>query len=135
MLCRRVRKRIVDEAAKVGFPEEKVWISLRVTQIYETGAAIYFYFSLSYDHIPQHEIIGKYSVVEDAAREEVMACGGCISHHHGVGKIRKKFMEKTLPPMAIEWQKHIKDMVDPNNIFAINNTIPRSDEEAQRIKK
>ena len=45
-LCKRVTKRIKDEAAKVGFGSEKVWISFRVTQLYETGAAIYVYFSL-----------------------------------------------------------------------------------------
>ena len=36
--------------------------------------------------------------------------------------------------MAIDWQKQIKDAIDPNNIFAINNTIPRSEEERERIK-
>jgi alkyldihydroxyacetonephosphate synthase len=50
-----------------------------------------------------------YERIEDAAREEVMNCGGSISHHHGIGKIRKRFVDKTLPPMAIEFQKQLKD--------------------------
>jgi alkyldihydroxyacetonephosphate synthase len=29
-----------------------------------------------------------YSEIEDGAREEIMKCGGSISHHHGVGKLR-----------------------------------------------
>ena len=74
-----------------------------------------------------------YERVEDAAREEVMNCGGSISHHHGIGKIRKRFIHKTLPPMAIEWQKQIKEMVDPKNVFGINNTIIRSEEEAKEV--
>ena len=37
--------------------------------------------------------------------------------------------------MAIEWQKNIKDSVDPKNIFGINNTIPRSEEERKKIAK
>ena len=45
-LCSRTKQRIYDEAAKVGFPKEKVWVSFRVTQLYETGAAIYVYFTL-----------------------------------------------------------------------------------------
>lgn len=81
------------------------------------------------------KVIENYEQVEDAARDEVMLCGGSVSHHHGVGKIRKGFVERTLPPMALEWQKGIKDVLDPNNIFAINNTIPRSQEEAKAIKK
>jgi alkyldihydroxyacetonephosphate synthase len=76
-----------------------------------------------------------YEHVEDAARDEVFLSGGCISHHHGVGKIRKKFVERTLPKMAIDWQKTIKESVDPNNIFAINNTIPRSEAEREALAK
>jgi len=34
-----------------------------------------------------------------------MLAGGSISHHHGVGKIRKGFIDRTIPQMAIEWQK------------------------------
>jgi alkyldihydroxyacetonephosphate synthase len=48
-------------------------------------------------------IVHNYEIVEDAARDEVMLAGGSISHHHGVGKIRKGFMDRTLPRMAIDW--------------------------------
>ena len=50
------------------------------------------------------EIVEVYEKVEDAARDEVMKNGGSISHHHGIGKIRKRFIERTLPPMALQWQ-------------------------------
>jgi alkyldihydroxyacetonephosphate synthase len=63
-----------------------------------------------------------------------MLAGGSISHHHGVGKIRKKFIERSLPRLALDWQKQIKDAIDPNNIFAINNTVVRSEEEREKIK-
>lgn len=128
-LCARVKKRIYDEAAKVGYTKEMVWISFRVTQLYETGAAIYVYFTLYHKGVEGHKVVHSYEVVEDAARDEVIKSGGAISHHHGVGKIRKGFIDRTLPPMAIEWQKGIKDAIDPKNIFAINNTIYRSEEE------
>ena len=78
-------------------------------------------------------LIEKYEAVEDAARDEILLGGGCISHHHGVGKIRKKFMERTVTPNAIEWQQALKEKIDPTNIFAINNTIARSDEERAAI--
>jgi alkyldihydroxyacetonephosphate synthase len=112
-----------------------VWISFRVTQLYETGAAIYVYFTLYHKDVAEENIVHYYEIVEDAARDEVMLSGGCISHHHGVGKIRKGFMERTLPKMAINWQKSIKDSIDPKNIFAINNTIPRSEEESKAVAK
>jgi alkyldihydroxyacetonephosphate synthase len=76
-----------------------------VTQLYETGAAIYVYLALNYRGMgfTRDGVVDMYERIEDAARDEVMNCGGCISHHHGVGKIRKRFIERTLPPMAIEW--------------------------------
>ena len=76
-----------------------------------------------------------YEHIEDAARDEVFLSGGCISHHHGVGKIRKKFIERTLPKMAIDWQKSIKDSINPRNIFAINNTIYRSEQEKAEMHR
>lgn len=134
-LCSRVKQRIFDEAGKLGFVKERVWISFRVTQLYETGAAVYVYFTLYHKGFDNDKVVHYYEIVEDAARDEVLASGGCISHHHGVGKIRKGFMERTLPPMAIDWQKNIKDAIDPNNVFAINNTVYRSEAERNAIRK
>ena len=79
----------------------------------------------------ENKIVHQYEMVEDAARDEAMLAGGSISHHHGIGKIRKGFIQRTIPQMAIDWQKQIKDAVDPKNIFAINNTISRSEEESK----
>lgn len=128
-MCKRVRARLYDEAAKQGFSKDRVWISFRVTQIYETGAAIYVYLTLYHKGMDRELVISQYEAVEDAARDEVLLAGGCISHHHGVGKLRKKFMERTVSSNAIEWQQALKEKIDPTNIFAINNTIARSDSE------
>lgn len=67
--------------------------------------------------------------VEDECRDEIMKQGGSISHHHGVGKIRKRYLSRTLPPMAIELMRKIKKAMDPKNIFGINNTVYREDDE------
>ena len=133
-LCRRVRARMYEVAKQQGFSEDRVWVSFRITQLYHTGAAIYVYLTLMHKGLDRARVIEQYEVVEDSARDEVMACGGCISHHHGVGKIRKKFVDRTIPKMAIDWQKQIKNNVDPTNIFAINNTIPRSEDEHDKLR-
>ena len=91
------------------------------------------YLTLHHKGMERGQLIEKYEAVEDAARDEVMLAGGCISHHHGVGKIRKKFIGRTVTPNAIEWQQNFKEKIDPQNIFAINNTIPRSDAERAEI--
>lgn len=132
-LCSRVKQRMRDECVALGRDPNEIWSSFRVTQIYETGAAVYVYFCMRQGDTPREHLVEQYERVEDAARDEVMKCGGSISHHHGVGKIRKQFIGRTMPDMAIEWQKNIKDVIDPKNIFAANNTIPRSDEERAKL--
>lgn len=105
-LCTNVRNRIVSQGMKLGYKAEFIWVSFRITQLYETGAAVYVYFSLSH-----HEkgvdgidgIVEEYESVENAARDEVMANGGSLSHHHGIGKLRKRFMHNVVPDMAIRW--------------------------------
>lgn len=60
-----------------------------------------------------------------------MRCGGSISHHHGVGKIRKRFIKKTMTPMGLDFMQDMKKALDPKNIFAINNTIYREEGEEE----
>lgn len=52
-----------------------------------------------------------------------------MSHHHGIGKVRKRFMKQILPPMALDLMQDVKKALDPKNIFAINNTIYRLENE------
>ena len=134
-LCRRVDKRLRDDSTRLGFLPTSTWASFRVTQVYETGAAVYVYLGLNFRTFKgdKSKLVELYEEIEDGARDEVMKCGGCISHHHGVGKIRKKFMDRVMPDMALEWNKKIKESVDPNNIFGINNTFIRSEEERKEI--
>jgi len=75
-----------------------------------------------------------YEEIEVKSREEVFRNGGCISHHHGVGKLRKRFMEKTYPNLKMhnEMYRALKNQVDPKNIFAVNNTIYRNEEEREQ---
>jgi alkyldihydroxyacetonephosphate synthase len=72
-----------------------------------------------------------YESVENDCRDEIIKVGGSISHHHGVGKLRKRFMKRTLPPMAIDLMQSVKQSLDPNNVFAINNTIYRHEGEEE----
>jgi len=68
------------------------------------------------------KLVPAFEAIENECRTAMMKNGGSVSHHHGIGKIRKRFTEKTLPPMAIDIFKNIKKDLDPNNVFATNNT-------------
>ena len=52
-----------------------------------------------------------------------MKNGGSLSHHHGVGKIRKPFFADVAGEVGIEMLKAMKTKLDPKNIFATGNLI------------
>ena len=84
------------------------------------------YFTIGYRNFPE-KVVAVYEDVEHRTREVVFANGGSISHHHGVGKLRKRFMERSVSDLNMQMTHALKDRVDPKNIFAINNTIYRSE--------
>lgn len=52
-----------------------------------------------------------------------MKNGGCISHHHGVGKLRKRFLKNSVGDLGVKMIKSVKDSVDPKNIFGNGNLV------------
>lgn len=52
-----------------------------------------------------------------------MKYGGCISHHHGVGKLRKKFLPNSIGNTGLDILKGVKSTIDPKNIFATGNLV------------
>ena len=55
------------------------------------------------------------------ARQACIDNGGSISHHHGVGKVRKQWLEETTSTVGLNMVKAVKAKVDPKNIFAVDN--------------
>jgi alkyldihydroxyacetonephosphate synthase len=117
-VCNNVRQRLHDEHSKRNLPG-KPFISCRVTQVYPTGAAIYFYFAYYFKGVGNPSEV--FSEMEHAAREEVLKSGGSLSHHHGIGKIRRDFLPQIMSPGMMDWQRQIKTAVDPANVFGAGN--------------
>uniref|UniRef100_A0A3Q4H2Y0 Alkylglycerone-phosphate synthase n=1 Tax=Neolamprologus brichardi TaxID=32507 RepID=A0A3Q4H2Y0_NEOBR len=119
-ICRNVKARIVRECKDKGvqFPPLS---TCRVTQTYDAGACVYFYFAFNYRGLS--DPVHVYEQVEHAAREEILANGGSLSHHHGVGKLRKEWMRETISSVGMGMLKSVKDYVDPNNIFGNRNLL------------
>ncbi|KAG5671368.1 hypothetical protein PVAND_001569 [Polypedilum vanderplanki] len=95
-------------------------ISCRITQIYDVGACVYFYFGFRWNS-DCIDPIGLYEEIENKARDEILASGGSISHHHGIGKIRAKWYEQSVSTIGVNLYKTIKQELDPKNIFALKN--------------
>ncbi|NCF16317.1 MAG: FAD-binding protein [Gammaproteobacteria bacterium] len=117
-VCNNVRNRLHEEHSKRNLPG-KPFISCRVTQVYQTGVCIYFYFAYYFKGVDNPSEV--FNEMEHAAREEVLKSGGSLSHHHGIGKIRRDFLPDVLSPGMLDWQREIKKAVDPANIFGAGN--------------
>ena len=97
------------------------YVTFRVSQIYDSGVTLYCYFGFSTEGVPNP--VESYSRVECDARNIVLKNGGSLSHHHGIGKLRKEFVSQIMPDMAQRLLIAIKKEWDPKNIFATNNII------------
>jgi alkyldihydroxyacetonephosphate synthase len=117
-LCNNVKTALEEEYKRRKLPG-KPFVTARVTQIYRTGVCIYFYFGFYYKGIPNpHQI---YLELENIARDEILKTGGSLSHHHGVGKIRRAFLPRIMSQTALRWKHELKKTFDPMNIFGAGN--------------
>ena len=117
-LCANVKQRLWQEHTKRGLPGAP-FVSCRVTQLYDTGVCIYFYFAIVYRGIEDASEV--YAELERAARDEILRSGGSLSHHHGVGKLRQAFLPRVFSPAALELRRALKQSVDPENLLAGGN--------------
>ncbi len=117
-LCSNVKRTLQEEYARRGLPG-KPFVTARVTQIYRTGVCIYFYFGFYYKGITNPQEV--YLELENVARDEILKSGGSLSHHHGVGKIRRAFLPRIMSGTALEWKRELKKGLDPTNVFGAGN--------------
>jgi alkyldihydroxyacetonephosphate synthase len=120
-MIRNVERRLLDEYRGRDLPG-KPYITARVTQIYRTGVCIYFYFGFYYKGIPNPQDV--YLDLENAARDEILKSGGSLSHHHGVGKLRRAYLPRIMSDTAIEWKRNLKKSLDPTDVFGAGNQDP-----------
>jgi alkyldihydroxyacetonephosphate synthase len=114
-LVDRVKARIYAAHDERGLPG-RPFVSCRITQVYETGCCVYFYMAFYAKGV--EDAVGAYHEIEAEARREVIAAGGSISHHHGVGKLRLPFVSDIMSPAMIAWREQMKSALDPDGIFA-----------------
>ncbi|MBM4384306.1 MAG: FAD-binding oxidoreductase [Deltaproteobacteria bacterium] len=113
-----VKRRVSEEHAARKLPG-KPFISVRVTQLYEAGACLYFYFAFYYKGVEHPSEV--FAELERAARDEILKNGGSLSHHHGIGKLRASFLPRVFTPAALAWRERMKHAFDPENVLGSGN--------------
>jgi alkyldihydroxyacetonephosphate synthase len=113
-----VKRRVAEEHAARGLPGQP-FISVRITQLYESGACLYFYFGFYYKGVDHPSEV--FAELERAARDEILKNGGSLSHHHGIGKLRSAFLPRVFSPAALAWRERMKQALDPENVLGCGN--------------
>ena len=113
-------KLLTELHKKYDLPGKPFFCS-RISKVYHTGICMYNTMGINVRGIKNPEKV--FSDIEHKIRDCFIKNGGSISHHHGVGKLRKDFMPETISPGSIDVIQGIKKSQDPDNIFGISNNI------------
>ena len=93
--------------------ESRVAIMAHFSHAYNEGCAVYF--SLSGTAAPGRESLDLYDWAVNSAIEKAMAAGGTVSHHHGIGLMKARYLD-------LEWKggrrvyTAIRDVMDPERL-------------------
>jgi alkyldihydroxyacetonephosphate synthase len=86
--------------------------SVHQSHAYLDGACLYFTFAAR----PEDDVTGFYRRAWDSVMRTVLDHGGAISHHHGVGRTRARFVPEALGT-GYQVLRDLKRQLDPNNIM------------------
>jgi alkyldihydroxyacetonephosphate synthase len=109
---------LVAESAARGVAG-RPYLSYRVTQTYHTGVCVYFTMAFSGRGLTDPSAV--FQEIERALRQAILDHGGSLSHHHGVGKLRQRFLPQVCSSAALEAIRAAKRGLDPRNVFGIAN--------------
>jgi alkyldihydroxyacetonephosphate synthase len=86
--------------------------SVHQSHAYLDGACLYFTFAAR----PDDDVTGFYRRAWDCVTQEVLSAGGVLSHHHGVGRNRARFVPDALGS-SFGVLQDLKRLLDPDNIM------------------
>ena len=64
-----------------------------------------------------------YHDIEGHLRQTILDNGGSLSHHHGIGKLRSRFLPQIQTSTSMAILREAKRAIDPSDVFAIKNGV------------
>jgi alkyldihydroxyacetonephosphate synthase len=93
--------------------EHTLVASAHQSHSYTDGGCLYFTFA---GRPPEDGREQYYRSIWDVGQREVLAAGGALSHHHGVGMNRGRFVQEALGP-GFGVLQSVKEVLDPRGIL------------------
>ncbi|GLW07677.1 alkyldihydroxyacetonephosphate synthase [Microtetraspora sp. NBRC 13810] len=91
-----------------------------ISHVYETGASLYFTVVTAQTADPLDQWAG----AKRAASEAIVAAGGTISHHHGVGRDHLAGYAAEIGDLGVDILRGVKERLDPAGILNPGVLIP-----------
>ena len=108
-------------AESVPRPGARGIVMCHISHSYPDGASLYFTFIFPRTLDGEVE---QWQTIKRAASDAIIANGGTISHHHGVGQDHLPWIAKEKSELGIEILRAIKHTLDPNDILNPGKLIP-----------
>jgi len=90
------------------------YVMTHVSHTYEWGASLYTTFLGR--QVPGQEV-AQWWEVKKATTEAIMAAGGTLSHHHGIGRDHAPWLVQEVGPMGLKALRGLKETFDPAGIM------------------
>ncbi|MGW1258993.1 FAD-binding oxidoreductase [Streptomyces sp. NPDC002513] len=88
-------------------------VMCHVSHVYENGASLYFTVVSAQGDDP----VAHWTPAKHAANEAILAAGGTISHHHGVGTDHRDWYVREAGPLGICVLQAVKQRLDPTGLL------------------
>ena len=90
-------------------------VGCHMSHLYPSGSSLYFTFLVS--GADDREAEERYLAAWDQAVRSCAAAGGTITHHHGVGRLKARYLAADLGETGVDVLRRIKAALDPAGVM------------------
>ncbi len=84
-----------------------------LSHVYATGGSLYFTVAARQEPEP----VAQWARAKQAASDAVLAAGGTISHHHGVGRDHREYLAREIGDVGVGVLRAVKAHLDPQGVL------------------
>nr|WP_179350443.1 FAD-binding oxidoreductase [Streptomyces sp. Alain-F2R5] len=95
-------------------------VMCHISHVYENGASLYFTVVSAQGEDP----LAHWSRAKHAANEAILAAGGTITHHHGVGTDHRDWYVREAGPLGVAALHAVKRSLDPAGLLSPGVLLP-----------
>ncbi|QNP61832.1 FAD-binding oxidoreductase [Streptomyces genisteinicus] len=112
-----VRTALTDTLTAGGTPP---LVMCHISHVYENGASLYF----TVVSAQGEDAVAHWDTAKRAANEAILAAGGTISHHHGVGTDHRDWYAREVGPLGVRMLQAVKAETDPAGVLSPGVLLP-----------